>query len=102
MRHRRRAAVIPRSAGAAAATHDGLSGPCINRALEPPARARLVRPDIARPAPDEAVVDGTVMPGANQIQAFYLIDVPDVDTALAWAKRLPTYGTVEVRVLLDY
>ena len=73
-----------------------------NGALEPPAQAKLVRPDIARPAPHEAVVDGTVLPGANQIQAFYLIDVPDMDTALTWAKRLPTYGTVEVRALLDY
>jgi hypothetical protein len=73
-----------------------------NGALEPSARSQLVRPDIAGPQPDEAVRSGTVAPGPNQIQAFYLVEVPDMREALDWARRLPTYGTVEVRALLDY
>ena len=35
----------------------------------------------------------------EHLGGFYLIDVPDLDTALDWAARMPImrYGTVEVR-----
>ena len=35
----------------------------------------------------------------EHLLGFYLIDVPDLDTALDWAARMPImrYGTVEVR-----
>jgi hypothetical protein len=33
---------------------------------------------------------------------FYLVDVPDLYTAEEWARRMPTYGDVEVRPLIDY
>ena len=35
----------------------------------------------------------------EQLGGFYLIDVPDLDTALDWAAKMPVmrYGTVEVR-----
>ncbi len=73
-----------------------------NGALAPAGQSMLVRPDIAKPAPDEARKAGTATPGAKQIQAFYLVEVADLDEALDWARRLPTYGTVEVRALLEY
>jgi hypothetical protein len=71
-------------------------------ALEPPAASVLIRPDIAAPDPATQTRDGTFAPGAAQIQAFYLLDVADPDDAQRWARRLPTYGTVEVRALLEY
>lgn len=42
--------------------------------------------------------------GTNeQLGGYYVIDVPDLDTALDWAARLPcaTTGKVEVRPLLQ-
>lgn len=35
---------------------------------------------------------------------FYVIDVPDLDTALGWAARMPNiaYGTVEVRPVMVF
>ena len=46
--------------------------------------------------------DGPVAEGSEQVQAFYLLDCPDLDAALEWARQLPTYGRVEVRPLIDY
>ena len=40
--------------------------------------------------------------GKRQIQAFYIMDLPDMDAAAEWANRLPTYGYVEVRELLQF
>ena len=40
--------------------------------------------------------------GKRQIQAFYIMDLPDMDAAVEWANRLPTYGYVEVRELLQF
>ena len=40
--------------------------------------------------------------GKRQIQAFYIMDLPDMDAAVTWANRLPTYGYVEVRELLQF
>jgi hypothetical protein len=40
--------------------------------------------------------------GKRQIQAFYIMDLPGMDAALEWANRLPTYGFVEVRELLQF
>jgi hypothetical protein len=35
----------------------------------------------------------------EHLLGFFLLDVPDLDTALQWAARMPpaAYGTVEVR-----
>jgi hypothetical protein len=41
-------------------------------------------------------------PGTRQIQAFYLMECDNIDAAVEWANRLPTYGLVEVRELIDY
>ena len=40
--------------------------------------------------------------GERQIQAFYIMELPTMDAAVGWANRLPTYGCVEVRELLQF
>jgi hypothetical protein len=45
------------------------------------------------------VVDGPYVETKEQLGGFHIIDVPDLDTALAWAARCPaaSRGVVEVR-----
>jgi hypothetical protein len=45
------------------------------------------------------VVDGPYAEAKEQLGGYHIIDVPDLDTALAWAARCPSAarGTVEVR-----
>jgi hypothetical protein len=45
------------------------------------------------------VVDGPYADTKEQLGGYYLIDVPDLDAALAWAARCPgaAHGIVEVR-----
>jgi hypothetical protein len=45
------------------------------------------------------VLDGPYAESKEQLGGYYLIDVPDLDTALSWAARCPGagHGTVEVR-----
>ena len=45
------------------------------------------------------VLDGPYIESKEQLGGYYLIDVPDLDSALSWAARCPgaTHGTVEVR-----
>ena len=45
------------------------------------------------------LTDGPFMETKEHPGGFYLIDVPDLDTALDWAAKMPImrYGTVEVR-----
>jgi len=45
------------------------------------------------------VLDGPYAESKEQLGGFYMIDVPDLDTALSWAARCPgaQYGTIEVR-----
>ncbi len=49
------------------------------------------------------VVDGPYADTKEQLGGFYLIDVPDLDAALAWAQKCPsiTTGSVEVRPLIE-
>ncbi len=75
----------------------------LNGALAPASTdARLVRTAIAGHALDGAVDRRPFADGERQIQAFYIMELPDVDAALEWANKLPTYGYVEVRELLQY
>jgi hypothetical protein len=69
-----------------------------------PARsdARIVRTAISGHERSAAVERRTSTDGAAQIEAYYLMRCPDLDTALDWAHRLPTYGQVEVRELLEF
>ncbi len=45
------------------------------------------------------VVDGPYVEAKEQLGGYHIIDVPDLDTALAWAARCPSAGrgAVEVR-----
>lgn len=45
------------------------------------------------------VLNGPFADTREQLGGYYLIDVPDLDTALSWAARCPgaSHGTVEVR-----
>ena|SRR5690349_5617859 len=45
------------------------------------------------------VLDGPYIDSKEQLGGYYLIDVPDLDSALSWAARCPgaSHGTVEVR-----
>ncbi len=45
------------------------------------------------------LTDGPFMETKEHLGGFYLIDAPDLDTALDWAAKMPImrYGTVEVR-----
>jgi hypothetical protein len=45
------------------------------------------------------VLDGPYAETKEQLGGYYVIDVPDLDTALTWAARCPTagHGVVEVR-----
>jgi hypothetical protein len=45
------------------------------------------------------VLDGPYAQSKEQLGGYYLIDVPDLDAAIAWAARCPTasHGTVEIR-----
>jgi len=71
-------------------------------ALEPAASsAKVVTPDLAARGAS-TVEDGPVTGGSEQVEGFYLLDCPNVDAALEWARRMPTYGRVEVRPLIDY
>jgi hypothetical protein len=75
----------------------------LNGALAPALTdARLVQTAIAGHALNEAVERRPFAEGQRQIQAFYIMDLPDMDAALKWANKLPTYGDVEVRELLQF
>jgi len=45
------------------------------------------------------VLDGPYIESKEQIGGYYLIDVPDLDSAISWAARCPgaSHGVVEVR-----
>ena len=45
------------------------------------------------------VLDGPYIESKEQLGGYYLIDVPDLDSALSWAARCPGagHGTIEVR-----
>lgn len=47
------------------------------------------------------VLDGPYADSKEQLGGYYLIDVPDLDSAIAWAARCPGagHGVVEVRPL---
>ena len=50
------------------------------------------------------VTDGPFAETKESFFSYIIIDVADLDTALAWAKRMPnvTYGSVEIRPLSSH
>jgi hypothetical protein len=63
--------------------------------LKPTASATTVR------APDgkTSVVDGPFAETKEQLGGYYMIETPDLDSALSWAARCPgaVHGAIEVR-----
>lgn len=51
-----------------------------------------------------ATMDGPFAETREHLGGFYLIDVPDLDKAIAYAARVPAaaFGTVEVRPVMSY
>lgn len=50
------------------------------------------------------VHDGPYADSKEELGGYYIIEVPDLDTALHWAARNPaaSFGAVEVRPILEY
>jgi hypothetical protein len=48
---------------------------------------------------ERLLTDGPFMETKEHLGGLYLLEVPDLDTALDWAERMPlaSYGTVELR-----
>ena len=65
--------------------------------LQPSSTAKTVRLADGKPQ----ILDGPFTESKEHIGGYYLIDVPDLDTALSWAARCPTvgHGVVEVRAI---
>jgi hypothetical protein len=65
--------------------------------LQPSASATTVRTVDGK----TQVLDGPYADSKEQLGGYYMIDVPDLDAALAWAARCPgaAYGVVEVRAI---
>ena len=63
--------------------------------LRPTSDATTVR----APGGRQSVLNGPFAETKEQLAGFYLIDVPDLDAALTWAKRCPgaAHGSIEVR-----
>lgn len=66
--------------------------------LQPPATATTLRIRNGK----RAVQDGPYADSKEQLGGFFVLDVPDLDTALQWAAKCPAAasGCVEVRPLL--
>jgi len=49
------------------------------------------------------VQDGPFADSKEQLAGYYLIDVPDLDAALTWARRCPAvgHGIIEVRAIWE-
>ncbi len=69
-------------------------------ALEPVETATTVR---VRDG-ETIVTDGPFAETKEALGGYYLIDVPDLDAALAWAAKMPNieYGSVEVRPVMVF
>ncbi len=66
-----------------------------SKGLHPTSAATTVRVVNDKPQ----VLDGPYADSKEQLGGFHLIEVPDLDAAIAWAARSPTalHGAVEVR-----
>ena len=50
------------------------------------------------------VTDGPFAETKEMLAGYYLVDVPDLDTALGWAAKIPgsAFGSIEVRPVMVY
>jgi len=70
-------------------------------ALQPIATATTVRLANSHPL----VADGPFAETKEQLGGYYLIDVPDLDAAIAWASKMPNLaggGSVEIRPIMEF
>lgn len=59
---------------------------------------------LRRKAGKVETMDGPFAETKEHLGGYYIVDVPDLDTALRYAAEIPSadYGTIEVRPLMDY
>ena len=62
--------------------------------LRPPSTATTLRPT----DDDVLVVDGPFIEGKEHVGGFSIIDVPDLDVALEWGRRLVSATTIPIEV----
>lgn len=69
-------------------------------ALQPTQTATTVR----LKGDERVVTDGPFAETREVLGGYYLIDVPDLDTALDWAAKCPgaKYGSMEVRPVMEF
>jgi hypothetical protein len=69
-------------------------------ALQPSATATTLRLKNG----ERVVTDGPFAETREVLGGYYVIDVPDLDTALDWAHRSPAakYGSIEVRPVMEF
>ena len=67
--------------------------------LQPSSAATTVR--VAGGKAD--VLDGPYAETKEQFAGYFFIDVPDLDEAIAWARRCPSskYGSIEIRPVFE-
>jgi hypothetical protein len=70
----------------------GLSG---GERLQPSSAATTVRQEDGK----TDVLDGPYADTKEQFAGYFFVDAPDLDGAIAWAKRCPSskYGSIEIR-----
>jgi hypothetical protein len=59
---------------------------------------------VRAPGGDLTVTDGPYAETKEILFCVYIIEVPDLDAAIAWAAKMPSagYGAVEVRPMVGY
>ncbi len=67
--------------------------------LQPPSAATTVR--VSEDGTE--ILDGPYADTKEQLAGYFMIDVPDLDEAIAWARRCPSarYGSIEIRPLAE-
>src|SRR5580700_5772279 len=71
--------------------------------LYPASTATTVRAASDKPNDKPQVLDGPYADSKEQLGGFHIIEVADLDAAIAWAARSPTalHGVVEVRPVVE-
>lgn len=68
--------------------------------LQPTSSATTVRQQAGK----TDILDGPYADTKEQLAGYFLIDVADLDEAIAWARRCPSsrYGSIEIRPLAQH
>jgi hypothetical protein len=59
---------------------------------------------VRAPGGDVTVTDGPFAETKEILFSFYIVDVPDLDAATAWAAKMPSadYGSIEIRPMVGF